>query len=51
MFEIVRQSLALPRLRVDLLLAVATVSSFTWLLVADLVHPLAVYLLQLYLSF
>ena len=51
MFETVRQSLAVPRLRIDLLLAAATMSSFAWLLVADLVHPLAAYLLQLYLSF
>ncbi|MDX1643713.1 MAG: hypothetical protein R3244_05060 [Thermoanaerobaculia bacterium] len=51
MFESVRQSLALPRLRVDMLLAAATVSSFAWLLIHDLLHPFAVYLLQLYLSF
>lgn len=51
MFDTVRRSLALPRLRVDVLLGAATLSSFVWLLVNDLLHPFAVYLLQLYLSF
>lgn len=51
MLEIVRQSLALPRLRIDALLAAVTASGFAWLLLNDLLHPFAVYLLQLYLSF
>jgi hypothetical protein len=42
---------ALPRPRLDVVLAVATTLSFGWLLLQDLVHPLAVYLLQLYLTF
>lgn len=51
MFETVRQTLALPRLRIDVLLVAATLSSFGWLLINDLLHPFGVYLLQLYLSF
>ena len=32
-------------------LAIATLGSFSWLLAQDQIHPLVVYLLQLYLAF
>ena len=51
MLETIRRTVELPRLRLDVVLAVATTFSFGWLLLRDLVHPFAVYLLQLYLSF
>ena len=51
MLEIVRRTVAVPRLRVDIVLATATAFSFGWLLLRDLLHPVAVYLLQLYLAF
>lgn len=51
MLETIRRSVALPRLRFDYLLTAATTLSFGWLLASDLLHPLAVYLLQLYLAF
>ena len=51
MLETIRRHVEIPRLRLDVVLAVATTFSFGWLLLRDLVHPVAVYLLQLYLSF
>ena len=51
MLETVRRSLALPRLRIDVALSVATTVSFGWLLANDFLQPFAVYLLQLYLAF
>ena len=51
MLETIRRTVELPRLRLDVTLAVATTFSFGWLLGRDLVHPFAVYLLQLYLNF
>ena len=51
MLEIIGRSVELPRLRLDVALAAATTFSFGWLLLGDLVHPFAVFLLQLYLSF
>jgi hypothetical protein len=44
-------AVTVPRLPVKALLAVTTLGSFIWLLAQDLVHPFAVYLLQLYLAF
>lgn len=44
-------AVAVPRLPVKALLSVTTLASFTWLLAQDLIHPLVVYLLQLYLAF
>ena len=51
MLETIRRHVELPRLRLDIVLAVATTFSFGWLLLRDLVHPFGVYLLQLYLAF
>ena len=51
MLETVRRVLALPQPRTDLALAAATTVSFVWLLANDLLQPLAVYVLQLYLAF
>jgi hypothetical protein len=51
MLETIRRSIELPRLRLDVVLAAVTTLSFGWLLLRDLVHPFAVLLLQLYLSF
>lgn len=42
---------ALPRIPVQFLVSVGTLSSFAWLLLTDSVHPFFVYLLQLYLTF
>ena len=51
MLRTIRRTVELPRLRLDIALAAATTLSFGWLLLRDLVHPFAVFLLQLYLSF
>jgi len=42
---------ALPRIPAHLLLSVGTVVSFTWLLLSDQIHPILVYVLQVYLTF
>lgn len=51
MLEQVRKRLTIAALPVEWLLSLTTVGSFTWLLLNNQIHPLAVYLLQLYLSF
>ncbi|MGH9362829.1 MAG: hypothetical protein ACRD2T_13025 [Thermoanaerobaculia bacterium] len=42
---------AVPRVPARLLLSAGTLGSFVWLLAQDLIDPLVVYALQLYLSF
>ena len=42
---------AVPRLPVRVMASAGVVSSFVWLLAHDLIHPLVVYLLELYLTF
>lgn len=51
MLESIRASIAVPRLPSRALLSVGTVASFGWLLAHDLIHPVAIYLFELYLSF
>jgi hypothetical protein len=51
MLESIRRSAAIPHIPVRTLLSVGTVMSFGWLLANDLIHPLVLYLLQLYLAF
>jgi hypothetical protein len=51
MLESIRKHVAIPALPGTLLLTLATVTSFGVLLAHDLVHPVVVYALQLYLSF
>ena len=51
MLQSVRKSLAVPQSSLQPLAVVATAGSFGWLLAHDLVHPVVVVLLQLYLSF
>lgn len=42
---------AVPQVPGRVLLSAATIGSFGWLLAHDLVHPLVIYALQLFLSF
>ena len=42
---------ALPRVPAQLLLSVGTLVSFGWLLAQNKIHPIVIYLLQLYLTF
>ena len=51
MLETIRRTVALPKLRVDYVATAVTTLAFGWLLINDHVHPVAVYLLQLYLAF
>jgi hypothetical protein len=51
MLESLRRSVVIPQLPVSALLSVATVASFGWLLVQDAIQPLALFLLQVYLTF
>lgn len=45
------EKLSIPRLPVRLAASAGVVGSFVWLLAHDLIHPLVVYLLQVYLTF
>ncbi|MGE5233201.1 MAG: hypothetical protein ACM3OB_03750 [Acidobacteriota bacterium] len=52
MLESLRRAVVvIPQVPVQWLLTIGTVASFGWLLTQDLIHPLVVYCLQLYLSF
>ncbi len=42
---------ALPRVPAHLLLSAGTLSSFAWLLLQNRIHPVVIYLLQVYLTF
>lgn len=42
---------AVPRVPVQVLLSAGTLVSFGWLLSQNKIHPLVVYLLQVYLTF
>jgi hypothetical protein len=46
-----KHAVAVPYVPGKVLLSVATIGSFGWLLAHDLVHPLVIYALQLFLSF
>jgi hypothetical protein len=50
MIQLAARQLASLRLPVDKLVGVGTVTAFFWLLAQDRIHPVAVYLLELYLS-
>lgn len=51
MLGTVRNQLALPQIPVRPLAAVGVVGSFVWLLAHDLIHPVVVVLVELYLTF
>jgi hypothetical protein len=51
MLDSVRKHVAIPYVPGKVLLSAATVASFGWLLAHDMIHPLVIYALQLYLSF
>jgi hypothetical protein len=46
-----KHAVAVPHVPGRVLLSAATIGSFGWLLAHDLVHPLVIYALQLFLSF
>ncbi len=52
MLELTRRAVAvLPRFSIEAFVTVGTVSMFGWLLAQDLVQPIAVYLLEIFLTF
>jgi hypothetical protein len=51
MVESARKRIAIPQVPVKVLLSAGTLLSFAWLLSHDLIHPLVIYALQLYLAF
>ena len=50
MLQAVAKQVASLRIPLDRLVVVGVVSSFLWLLLQDRIHPVVVYLLQLYLT-
>ena len=51
MIESIRRALAFPRLPVQEIAAATTVLGFGWLLAHDLVQPIVIFMLELYLTF
>jgi hypothetical protein len=51
MSQTVRKALVLPRPSLAWAVPAATVAAFLWLLSQDAIQPVAIYLLELYLSF
>lgn len=51
MIRTLLQELVIPRFPVRVAASAGVVGSFVWLLAHDLVHPLAVYLLEIFLTF
>ena len=51
MLEAIRKAAELPRVPAQALVAAVTFTAFGWLLANDLIRPLAVLLLQLFLAF
>jgi hypothetical protein len=51
MLDSARKLVAVPYVPVKVLLSVGSLVSFGWLLSHDLVHPIVIYALQLFLSF
>ena len=45
------EKLSVPRFPVRVAASAGVVGSFVWLLAHDLIHPLVVYLMELYLTF
>ena len=55
MLQSIRKVVALPQVRiqvpVEALVSVSSVLAFGWLLANDLIQPIVIYLLELYLTF
>ena len=51
MLDSARKNIAVPQISATTVFAVTTIVSFLWLLSQDLVHPIVIYALEVYLSF
>ena len=49
--HVARRGMTVPQVPVKMLVSGATLASFCWLLAHDMVQPIVIYALQLYLSF
>lgn len=46
-----KYAVALPKVSPQVALSAGTIGSFAWLLLQNQIHPIVVYLLQVYLTF
>lgn len=46
-----RRILAIPRVPTQQMLTIGTLASFGWLLLQNKIHPIIIYVLQVYLTF
>lgn len=52
MLESIRRRVqTVPRVPTEALLSAGTLTSFVWLLLQNKIHPIVIYLLQVYLTF
>ena len=51
MIPAIQRAVSLPRIPLQALYPVVSVLAFGWLLVNDLIQPIVIYILQLYLTF
>lgn len=51
MLESARRIAATPQVPSRVLIGLGTLTSFLWLLANDLIHPIVIYALELYLTF
>ncbi len=51
MLQAIRRAIALPQVSMQALAAVVSVLAFGWLLINDLVQPIVILLLELFLTF
>ena len=51
MLDSVRKHIAVPQVPATTIFAVCSIASFLWLMAQDLVHPIVIYALEVYLSF
>jgi hypothetical protein len=49
--QVARRRVVLPQVPAKMLVSGATLASFCWLLAHDMVQPIVIYALQVYLSF
>ncbi len=51
MLQAIRKAISVPQVPVEALATAVSVLAFGWLLANDLIQPIVIYLLQLYLAF
>lgn len=51
MLQLIRKAVPVPALNVEIVAGATTVFAFLWLLAHGMIQPIAVYILELYLTF